>query len=73
MLQLEFGGRPGEECLVLGIGTRPTPLDPVDAQCVELAGHLQLVVWRHRDALELDTVAQRRVEDLHVAGPRRIA
>ena len=72
VLELQLGGRPGEELLVLGIRTGPAAFDPMDAERVELAGHFELVVGRHRDALELDAVAQRRVEDLDSLGPRRV-
>jgi hypothetical protein len=38
----------------------------VDAQEVELLGDAQLVVHRCRDALDLQAVAQRGVEDLDI-------
>ena len=57
-----------EQLVVLGVGARPTRLDVVDAQPVELLGDPQLVLDGERDAFELRPVAQRRVVDLdHVA------
>ena len=73
VLELQLGGRPGEELFVLRVRTGPAAFDPVDAERIELASHLELVVWRHRDALELDAVAQRRIEDLDSLGPRGVA
>ena len=72
VLELQLGGRPGEELFVLRVRTGPAAFDPVDAERIELAGHLELVVRRHRDALELDAVAQRRIEDLDSLRPRRV-
>jgi hypothetical protein len=64
---------PPEELLVLRVGSGPAALDPVHAEPVELLGDAQLVVDRERDALELGTVAQRRVEDLDGLGESGVA
>ena len=73
VLELQLSRRAGEELFVLGVRAGPAALDPTDAQRVELASHFQLVLRRHRDALELDAVAQRGVEDLDALWPCRIA
>ena len=56
--------RPGEELDVLGVGPRPATLDEVDPEDVELLGDAQLVLDGGGDALDLQAVAERRVEDL---------
>ena len=65
-LQLVLG--PGEELVVLGVGARPTALDVVHTQPVELLGDAELVLDRQRDALQLAAVSQRRVVDLDGRG-----
>ena len=62
--QVQLGGGAGEELDVLRVGARPAALDVVHAEEVELLGDAQLVLDRRRDALDLQAVAQRRVEDL---------
>ena len=57
-------GGAGEELDVLRVGARPAALDVVHAEEVELLGDAQLVVDGRRDALDLQAVAQRGVEDL---------
>ena len=65
---------PGEELDVLRVGARPPALDVVHAEHVELLGDAQLVLDGRRDALDLQPVAQRGVEDLDVpACPRSSA
>ena len=54
----------GEELDVLRVGARPAALDEVHAEVVELLGDAQLVLDGRRDALDLQAVAQGRVEDL---------
>ena len=65
--QLQLGGGPGEELDVLRVGARPAALDELDAEVVELLGDAQLVLDGRRDALDLQAVAQGRVEDLDVS------
>ncbi len=69
--QAELGRGPGEELLVLGVGSGPSPLDEGDAEVVELLGHAELVVHGERQALLLGPVAQRRVEDVDGLGQHR--
>ena len=54
--------RAREELLVLRIRPRPSALDVVDAELVELLRDEQLVVDRKRDRFALGAVAQRGVE-----------
>ena len=61
-------GRAPEQLVVLRVGARPTGLDVVDAEVVELLGDPQLVLDGERDALELRPVPQRRVVDLDLPG-----
>ncbi len=60
----QFGRGAGEELDVFRIGTRPSALDEVHTEVIELLGDAQLVVDRGRHALDLHSIAQRRVEDL---------
>ena len=55
---------PGEELDVLGVGARPTALDELDAEDVELLGDAQLVLDGGGHPLDLQAVAKCRVEDL---------
>ena len=55
----------GEELDVLRVGAGPAALDVVHAEQVELLGDAQLVLDGRRHALDLQAVAQRRVEDLY--------
>jgi len=55
---------PLEELDVFGIGTRPSPLDVMDAKGVEPLGDSQFVGYRERNALALAAVTQRRIVDL---------
>ena len=64
VVELQLGRGPGEELDVLRVGAGPAALDEVHAEEVELLGDAQLVVDRRRHALDLQAVAQRRVEDL---------
>jgi hypothetical protein len=65
VVQVEIpGGRPSEELLVLGVGTRPPALDELDAEMVELLGHSQLVVHRERQPLLLTAVSKGGVVDV---------
>ena len=73
VLQHQLGRRPREELLVLGIRAGPAAFDPMNAQCIELTGHLELVIGRHRNALELDAISQRCVEYLDSLRPRGVA
>ena len=61
-LQLRAGTM--EELDVLRVRPRPAALDVGDAEHVELLGDPQLVLHRRRDALHLEAVAKRGVEDL---------
>ena len=62
--QSQFLLGPGKELDVLGVGTRPSPLDVGDPEVVQLLGHPQLVVHGEREALLLAAVTQRGVEDV---------
>ena len=62
--QVELDRGTGEELDVLRVGARPAALDVVHAERVELLGDAQLVLDRGRDALDLQAVAEGRVEDL---------
>ena len=50
-LEGQLGTGPGEELLVLGVGSRPAPFDVVNAEAVELLGDAQLVVDGQRNSL----------------------
>jgi hypothetical protein len=45
-----------KELNILGIRARPSPLNEVDAQLIQLASNLQLVLYREGDALLLRPV-----------------
>ena len=62
--EVELRGGPGEELDVLGVGAGPAALDEVDPEHVELLGDAQLVLDGGGDPLDLQAVAERRVEDL---------
>ena len=65
-LQFRRGAR--EEFDVLRVGARPSTLDEVHAEKIQLFGDAQLVLHRRGDALHLQSVAQCGVEDFdHVA------
>ena len=53
--------RQAEEFLVLGIRTRVTALDVVDAEFIQAAGNLELVRGGEREPFGLRAVAQRRI------------
>ena len=57
-----------EELLVFGIRARPSTLDVVDAELIELLRDEQLVVDRERHGLALGAVAERRVEGVDAHG-----
>ena len=65
--ELQFGTGPLEELDVLRVGSGPAALDEVHAEQVELFGDPELVVDRRGDALDLEAVAERRVEHLDVS------
>ena len=65
--QHEFVRGAGEELDVLRVRPRPAAFDVVHTEEVELLGDAQLVVDGGRHALDLETVAQGRVE--HLDGP----
>ena len=52
---------------ILGIGTRPPPLDIVRAQFVQLLRDANLVLHRERDILGLGAIPQRRIVDFDCA------
>ena len=60
--------RAPEELDVFRVRSRVAALDEVDAEAVEQARDLQLVLDRERETLALCSVAQRRVEELDVHG-----
>src|SRR5207244_3709111 len=62
--ELQVAGRAAEQLVVLGVGARPTRLDVVHPEPVELLGDAQLVLDGQRDPLELRPVPQGRVIDL---------
>ena len=63
--QRQLVAGPGEELDVLRVGARPAAFDVAHTEQVELLGDPQLVLDARRDALDLQAVAQRRVEDLY--------
>ena len=60
--------RAPEELDVLGVGARVAALDVVDAEAVQQARNLELVLDREREPFALGAVAQGGVEQLDVHG-----
>ena len=54
-----------EELDVLRVRTRPTALDEIDAEGIEMLGNAQLVIARETEPLHLRAVTQRGVIDFH--------
>ena len=67
VLQLQLGPGAAEELDVLGVRARVAALDVVNAEAVQHARNLQLVLHREGQTLALGPVSKRRVEqlDLH--------
>ena len=66
--QCELASGSTEELGVLRHRARPATLDEPDAEGVQVAGDVQLVIDRQVEALLLGSVAKRRVVHLEVAG-----
>jgi hypothetical protein len=70
--QLQLLGGECEELGVLRVRSRPAALDEPDAEVVEVARHVQLVLHGEVESLLLGTVAHRGVVDVEgVAGHAR--
>jgi hypothetical protein len=67
VFQLQLAG-PAEELDVLGVGARVAALDEVNAEPIQHARDLQLVLDREGEALALCSVPKRRVEQMDLHG-----
>jgi len=55
-----------KELCVLGVGPRPTTFNEMNAQFVQLAGNLQLVLHREGDTRLLGAVSESGIVELNV-------
>ena len=67
-LERQLARGAAEELGILRVRLRVATFDPAHTEPIELFGNAQLVLDRQRDAFELRTVAQRRVEDVDRLG-----